>query len=148
MAITMTPYDYFKANAMGGVAPSGVPIDYLSDTINAALVVNTYIPSIASHIFWNDVVANELVSGSGYTANGLSLANKAITVIGGNANYDADNLSWLFTAEKTFRYLVLMKWTGTAATSPLMCLLDFGVDRTEDSQFDVRWDSNGIFRLD
>jgi hypothetical protein len=148
MAITITPYDFFKANAMGGVASGGAPIDFLTDTINVPLVTNVYVPNLATHDFWDDVSANELATGNGYTTNGVTLGTKTVTVTAGNADYDAADVSWTFTATKTFRYAVVMKWTGTASTSPLMLLIDFGVDRTEDSQFDLRWNASGIFRLD
>lgn len=148
MAITITAYDNFKANVAGGTAAGGLPIDYLSDTINVALVTSVYVPNVATDAFWTTPSTNELATGNGYTTNGITLASKTVVVTAGNADYDAADVSWTFTATKTFRYAVIMKWTGTAATSPLMLYVDFGVDRTEDSQFDLRWNASGIFRFD
>lgn len=73
------------ANAFGSVSAGNSPnIDFLSDTINVALVSSGYTPNLATDDFWNDVVANE-VTGTGYTANGATLASKTITVTGANS---------------------------------------------------------------
>jgi hypothetical protein len=148
MATSTTVFDNGKANLTGGVASGGTAIDWLSDTIKAALVVAAYTPNVATHDFWDDVSANELATGNGYTTGGATLASKTTVVTGGNADYDAADVVWAFTATKTFRYLVLYKDTGTAATSPLILYVDFGVDRVEDSTFTVVWNASGIFRLD
>jgi len=73
------------ANAFGSVGAGGAPnIDYLSDDIYIALVADTYTPNLATHDFWNDVVANE-VSGAGYTANGALLGSKTLTITAANS---------------------------------------------------------------
>lgn len=146
MAISIQEFDAFKANAMGGVAGGGTPIDYLTDTIKCALVLAAYTPNLATHDFWDDVT-NELAAGNGYATGGATLGSKTVAVAGGNADYDAADPTWTFTADKTFRYAVIYKDTGTASTSPLMWLIDFGADRTENSVFTITFNAAGIFRL-
>ncbi len=73
------------SNAFGSEAGGGAPnIDFLSDTIYVALVASGYTPNLATHDFWDDVVANE-ISGTGYTANGALLASKTITETAANS---------------------------------------------------------------
>lgn len=84
------------ANAFGSVSSGNTPnIDFLSDNIYCALVSSAYTPNLATHDFWDDVVANE-VSGTGYTANGALLASKTLTVTAAN--------SWATTAATSTVY--------------------------------------------
>ena len=125
MAITISPYHYYKANIDGGTASGGAPIDFLSDTIKAALVTTTYVPDLNTHDFWNDVT-NELASGNGYTTGGETVASKTTSApSGGVVTRDYADITWTFTASKSFRYTVVYKDTGTASTSPLMFLIDW-----------------------
>lgn len=73
-------------------------IDMDTDDIRAALVTNSYTPDRAAHDFWNDVVANELATALGYTANGQTLTSPAISVVSAN--------SWTKVAATTTAYLV------------------------------------------
>ncbi len=54
-------------------------IDLDSDTIKLALVTSSYTPDTDTHDFWNDVNSNE-ASGTGYSAGGATLANKAVAL--------------------------------------------------------------------
>lgn len=72
-------FPLFLENALKGGAPHIV-----SNDIRAALVAGTYTPA-DTHDFWNDVVANELATGGGYTANGLALASKAWAYVAANS---------------------------------------------------------------
>ncbi len=84
------------ANAFGSVAGGGAPnVDFLTDTIYIALVGSGYTPNLATHDFWDDVVAQE-VSGTGYTANGALLGSKTLTLTAAN--------SWATTAATSTVY--------------------------------------------
>ena len=73
------------SGALGSEIAGGAPnVDFLSDDIYVALVTSAYTPNLATHDFWNDVVANE-ASGSGYTANGALLASKTIVETAANS---------------------------------------------------------------
>lgn len=130
MAVSAKIYTKFFANLIGGeTAGEASAIDWLSDTIKCALVADTYTPNQDSDEFWSDVSANE-VSGTGYSAGGVTLANKALTVTGASNKVaiDADDPSWS-AVTVTARYAVFYKSTGVAATSMLICYVDFGANQ-------------------
>jgi hypothetical protein len=44
--------------------------------------------------------------------------------------------------------VVIYKDTGTASTSPIVCYLDLGADKSSSaSNFTLQWDSNGILTI-
>jgi len=111
------------ANAFGSVAGGGTPnIDFLSDNIYCALVGSGYTPNLATHDFWDDVVANE-VSGTGYTANGALLASKTLTLTAANSWATTAATSTAYTAGRIVRpsagngYLYRATVGGTSAGS-------------------------------
>lgn len=122
-------------------------IDLLSDTIKCALVTSSYTPDKDAHVFFDDIT-NE-VSGTGYTAGGKALANKAINQDDTNnrAEFDADDVIWTVST-LTARAAVLYKDTGTDSTSPLIAYIDFDTDyTTSGTDFTIEWDAEGIFYL-
>ena len=126
---------------------SSTKIDLAGDTIKCALVTSTYTPNIDTHDFFDDIT-NE-VTGTGYTAGGATLATKTWTL---NTSldkmvFDADDASWP-ASTITARYAVLYKSTGTASTSPLIMIFDFGTDQSSSaSEFKIVWNTGGIFEL-
>lgn len=108
-------------------------VDLEGDTIKLTLHTSAYVPNLDTDDFYDDAIG-ELATASGYTSGGVTLAGKALS-------YDADSNrllftftdpSWTFTAEKTFRYGVLRKARGGAATADeLVALLDWGIDQAE-----------------
>jgi hypothetical protein len=134
-------YNSFKKKIMDG------SIDLDTDTIKVALVTATYTPDQDAHDFFDDVT-NEVV-GTGYTAGGASLANKAVTAdnTDNEGVFDADDVTWS-TSTITARGAVLYKSTGTASTSALICYLDFGSDKISSSgNFTISWGAEGILNL-
>lgn len=110
-------YDKFLENQNNGTAV----VDFNSDTIMVALC--TAFGSATTSDFFDDVT--ELADGSGYTADGEILTITP-TLDTTNHRYDIDaaDVSWTFSAEKTFQYAVVYKYTGTAGTSPLIAYAD------------------------
>lgn len=106
-------------------------IDLDTDTVSVTLHTSSYTPDIDAHDFYDDLT-NELPTASGYTAGGVNLANKSITVDNTNnrAYLDADDSTWTASGTLTWRYAVLRKNTGTAATSPVIGYIDFVTDRS------------------
>ena len=103
-------------------------IDWDTDTIKAMLVTATYSPNLDTHAFRSDIT-NE-VSGTGYTAGGATLANKAVNQDNTNdrAAFDSDDPQWT-TATITARAVVLYKSRGGASTADeLAGYWDFGSD--------------------
>lgn len=66
------------------VAAFNKEIDIVDDSIYAALVTSSYTPA-DTHDFWNDVVANEVANGNGYTTNGVALASKGFAFTAANS---------------------------------------------------------------
>ena len=141
MATTTTFYNSYKLNCLDGA------IDLENDTIKVALCTSSYTPDIDSHGFFDDIT-NE-VAGTGYTAGGQALAGKTTTQDNTNdeGNFDATDTTWS-TSTITARYGVLYKDTGTLATSPLICYIDFGEDKiSSGGDFTLQWNADGIINL-
>lgn len=140
MAVTAFLYGVPVKNQYDGTAV----IDFNTDTIKCALATSTYTPSQDTHDFFNDIT-NE-VSGTGYTAGGVTLTTPTITYTTGTnvIALDADDVSWT-SASFTARYAIVYKSTGTASTSPLLLYVDFGADQTVSSgTFTIQWAAGGL----
>jgi len=136
-------YNSYKLKLMD----NSTKIDLSSDTIKVALVTSAYVPSADNHDFFNDIT-NEVV-GTGYTAGGATLASKTTTQDNTNdrAVFDAAVVSWT-TSSITARGAVLYKSTGVASTSPNICYIDFGTDKTSDGgTFQITFSVNGILTI-
>lgn len=122
-------------------------IDLDTDTIKVALVTSSYTPDIDAHEFFDDIT-NE-VSGSGYSAGGMALSNKSVSIddTDDEGVFDADDPVWT-SATITARGAILYKDTGDPSTSPLIGYLDFGSDKTSTAgDFLLIVDSEGILNL-
>ena len=133
-------YNSYKLDALDA------NIDLGNDTIKIALVTSAYTPDIDTHSFFDDVT-NE-VSGTGYTAGGETLT---VTTSQDNTDdegvFDATDVTWAGSTI-TARGAVVYKSTGVAATSPLICYIDFGSDQTSTSgDFTVVFNAEGIINL-
>lgn len=120
--------------------------DWDTDTIKCALTTSTYAVNQDTHAFFSDVT-NE-VSGTGYTAGGVTMTNSAPTydTASNEIRMDATDVSWS-TATFTARYAVIYKSTGSAATSPLIAYVDFGADQTVSAgTFTIVWDATGVIK--
>lgn len=148
MAVTAKVFGKAIINAFGGeTAAEASSVDLLSDTIKVSLHASTYAPNQDTHEFYSDVT-NE-VAGTGYTAGGITLANKTLTydAATNTMKFDADDVSWA-TSTITARYAVIRKDTGTATTSPVLVYIDFGVDEVSDAgAFTVTFAAAGIFTV-
>lgn len=137
----MPVFNSYKTNRLSQ-SPS---IALLTDTIHAVLLTSAYVPNIDTQTMWADINANEVV-GTGYTANGQPLANKTVVQDSPNDRgvFDADDVTWA-TATVTARFTALIKWTGVAATSPLIFYIDFVTDKSSSAaDFTIEWDVTGI----
>lgn len=120
-------------------------VDWDSDTVNVSLHTATYTPDQDADDFFND--ATNEISGGGYPAGGVALAGKTRTYDAGTnaVKLDADDVSFTFTASKTFRYAVIRKARGGAASADeLIAYVDFGTDQTTDQTFVIAWHANGV----
>lgn len=135
-------YNSFKRDIMNGA------LDLDTDTIKVMLVTSTYVPDQDAHTKRSDIT-NE-VSGTGYTAGGAALANKAVTVdnTDNEGVFDADDVTWP-SSTITARGAVLYKSRGGAATADeLLCYLDFVSDKTSSGgTFQITVNVEGILNL-
>jgi len=132
----------FKKHIMNG----GIDLD--TDTIKVMLLDDNHSQNQDAHEFIDDVSANE-VSGSGYSAGGGTLANKSVTQdnTDNEGVFDADDLTWS-SSTITARYAAIYKDTGTPGTSPIVCIIDFGSDKSSSGgNFTLQWASEGILNL-
>ncbi|HEV7282288.1 MAG TPA: hypothetical protein VGN57_18950 [Pirellulaceae bacterium] len=119
--------------------------DLESATIKVALLTSSYTPN-KDHDFFDDVSTYE-ASGTGYTAGGATLGSKTVTKDDTNDRgvFDAADVSWA-SSSITARYAVVYRSTGTASTSPLLALIDFGSNYTSsNAAFSITWNPSGIF---
>ncbi|MEA2112442.1 MAG: hypothetical protein U9P50_00505, partial [Patescibacteria group bacterium] len=81
--------------------------DLEADTIKVMLLTSTHTTNIDTQIYIDDVSTNE-VTGTGYTAGGKALANKAVTQDNANdlGKFDADDVTWS-SSTITARYAVI-----------------------------------------
>lgn len=140
-----TVYGKFAVNQMIGADK----VDFDSGTFKVCLVGDSHTPNKDTHEFYNSITG-EVSAGSGYTTGGATLTNVTVTYDTGadTVVVDADDVSWTFTAAKTFRYAVVYEDTGLASTSRLVWFIDFGVGgRTELGTFTIEWDAAGALHL-
>ena len=134
-------WNAFKANIMNG----GIDLD--TQTIKVALVTSTFAPNIDTEEDFADVT-NE-ITGTGYTAGGQALTTKAVTIddTDNEGVFDADDVTWS-TSTITARGAVVYYDSTVAATSLLICYLDFGSDQTSTAgDFTIAWNAEGILNL-
>lgn len=126
-------------------------IDFAADTIKCTLHTS-YTPNIDTHDFWDDVSSTEYGSGSGYTAGGVTLASKTVTVDTGNdqADVDAADIAWTGLgplSPATPSHAIIWKDTGTPSTSPLICYIELGTTATNGSNYTIALNAGGLFTL-
>ena len=120
-----------------------------TDTIKLALVTSAYTPDQGNDEFWSDVVAHEIAAGGGYTTGGYTLTGdaKAYDATTREDRFDANDLNGgALTPASPFRYGIIYKDTGVAATSPLLAYINFGADQDPGGlPFAIQWPATGIF---
>jgi hypothetical protein len=97
-----------------------------TDTYKCALTTSAYTESRGTHQYFSDVT-NE-VTGTGYTAGGVTVVP---TFVKDTTNHRIQITFPQFALSNstiTGRKSVCYKWTGTASTSPLVFVNDFGSD--------------------
>ena len=123
-------------------------INLATDAVKIMLVGSAYTPNIDTHTKRSDVT-NE-VSGAGYTAGGIALVNKTVTMntTSDKGVFDADDLT-ISNATITARGAVLYKARGGASSADeLIAYLDFGADITSTAgNFNIAFDANGIITI-
>lgn len=142
MALTM------KWFGIGVSHVNNAAVDWDTDTIQVSLHTSTYTPNQDTDDFFNDCT-NELANGNGYTTGGIALASLTRTydTATNEVRLDAADVTWNFTASKTFRYLIVYKKRGGASSADeVIGYGDFGSDQTVSTDFTVTWGATGILK--
>ncbi|MBF6411186.1 hypothetical protein [Nocardia farcinica] len=123
-------------------------INVIAHPLRATLHTSSYTPDYDTHRYQSDLTA-ELPTGGGYTAGGVLLANKSLLYDAATdtAYLDCDDPVW-DPATFTARYCVITDVNaGTAATRPLLGIIDFEVNKSPDNgPFRVQIASTGLVR--
>jgi hypothetical protein len=141
---------------MASVVPNSFKKDLLqgninlgADTIKVMLLTSSYTPDQDAHAKRSDLTASE-VSGTGYTAGGMTLANKTFTQDNTNnlGYFDCDDPLWT-GATITARYCALYKSRGGAASADeLGPIYDFGSNITStNGPFTITVNAAGLIQL-
>ena len=138
MAITQAMCTSFKAEILDEQH------DLVADTIKIALFTSSASLGATTTAY---STSNE-VSGSGYSAGGVTLANKVVTTTGTTAYFDADDPTWTSASFTARGALIYNSTNGDKA----IAVLDFGGDFTVSSgTFKIVFPAagaNAIIRID
>ena len=128
----MAATTFWYGNALLGQwsATAARRVNWTGDTIKCSLHTSGYTPNQDTHDFQDDLT-NE-VSGTGYTAGGVTLANKTATydAASNEMRLDADDPAWTAVTITTRYAAFWVDTAGAAATDPLLAYMDFGGDQT------------------
>ena len=123
-------YNRYKANLMNK------EIDLEADTIKVALMDNSHSFTATDNTFSN---TNE-ITGTGYTAGGVTLAGKAVTQAA-TTKFDATDSEW---TSATFSAYHAVIYSGT----DLIGSIDFGGEQAiVAAKFTISWNAAGIITL-
>lgn len=111
---------------------------WLNNPMKAALLKPGFVPNTDTQKVWTDISASELAASGGYTAGGVTLANKSTPYDAPTDRTDliADDVTWGPAATFDAAYAVIYDSSGT---KPLWSLVDFQGTKSV---------SNGSFLLD
>lgn len=143
MAVTAKIYTKGLAKCLTG------DIDLNSDTIKAALLDADYTPNQNTDEFFGDTgIASNEVSGTGYSAGGVTLASLSVTPGTGTIIFDSTTDPTWANSTITAKYIVFYKSTGNNATSALIAYADFGQNETSSSgEFKYTLSADGIVKI-
>ncbi len=123
-------------------------IDYDSDDIRVMLTTSTYVPAQDTHDYYDDVT-NE-VTGTGYTANGESLASKTVTYTAATNKHvlDAADVTWSASTITARIAVIYDRTPATDVTRPLISYQDFESDQSSSGgDFTIQWNASGIIEI-
>lgn len=125
-------------------------VDLDTDTFKLTLHTSTYTPNQDTHDFYDDAT-NELSTANGYTSGGVTLASLAVTYDSASqqVRWDFADPAWTFTGAQTWRYGVVRKARGGAASADeLVAYLDWATSQTVSTQYTLVIDPAGLLYID
>jgi len=120
-------------------------VDWDTDVIKVALCTSSYSVNLDTHTNFSSHITNEVTGSTGYSAGGITLSGKGITVDTTNnwAEYTATDVTW-GSSTITARYGIVY----ASVAGDLICYLDFGSDKVSSSgDFKINWHADGVFKL-
>ena len=144
-------------SAIGSIGSAGLDLTAGgTPKFRMTLVTSSYTPNLATHNDWQDVSANEVVNGGGYTTHG-KLLTVTFTAPGspGLWTFDCDDQSWT-ASTITAKYAVIVSDADAngalAATDLLLCYSDLetggGSVSTTNGTFAVNINAAGVFTIE
>lgn len=127
----------------------GTKTDVLTGTMQCSLHTATYAVSQDNDDFFND--ATNEVTGTNYSANGVTLGSKTSTydATTDEWRFDAADAAWTTATISSIRYAVIWENTaGASTTDPLMAYIDLGAQSVTAANFTIQWDATGIAKID
>jgi hypothetical protein len=113
-------------------------VDLDTNSFKLALYTSSYTPSQSGDEFRSTPNANEATGGSGYTAGGFALASLSLVQSTLTINWDAADISQAITGGPfAFRYGVIYKVVGSAATDILVGYADYGAQSVTDATINI-----------
>jgi len=146
MAVTVTAFNYGLQEILKGV-------DFENDALKIALLNTSHTTNIDTQQYLDDVNANELAATGNYVAGGEiidgSAYGTAIDTINDLAQVEEiDPVTWSALTASNIRYGVIYINTGTASTSPLLFIINFGTTYSPSGQdFTITWLYNVLLQL-
>lgn len=135
-------YAAFKQTLLDRSIHSGVDLD--TDTLKVLLVASDQAGNLNTHQDRADVTE---VTGTNYTAGGVTLSSVTVTVSGGTVTFDAADTLYSNVTISAIRGSVIYKNSGTAATDLLIAWHDHGAQAVSAANYTVQWNASGIFTL-
>jgi hypothetical protein len=141
------------ASGVFGLSLEKMMIDTLGESLEAednkiTLVSDSATPNFDTMDFWDDLVANE-VTGTNWSAGGVSLTGTEVTLSSGVLTFDATDVSVASTTISNAMCSVLRTNVGSNATDQLIMLHDFVTAvSTSNGTFGIQWSGSGLLTLD
>jgi hypothetical protein len=148
MAITVAFYGLTMEKIAEQV---GNDVNYLTGVVQLSLHTDVTAPDRDVHNFFDDMSTNELASGNGYTTLGETAGSKTITydTASDQVRWDLADITWTFTASKTWRYgVVWINTAGASSTDPLYALLSWDSNQTVSTAYTLQFDPAGLLFVD
>lgn len=121
---------------------------FLTHTIRAALLANTYVPDLTNHLIFSNVSTHQIAD-AGYVQQ--TLGSKTITKVGGLIRFDAADIDFGNAVTLTARYGLI--YDDTPATNKyLLWYCDLNLGGTQpissvNSDFDFLLAANGLYQM-
>lgn len=129
--------------------------DLSADVIKWALITSAVTPAATTaDPRWGaggttNLSSNEVTPGGNYAAGGATLGGQAVTLTGGLAMFDGNDVSWLQNAGNPTNAKWAIGYNSTDAGKRCIGFVDLGTafDMTT-GDLQIVWNANGIDRLD